>query len=220
MQKKFEIIKEIDIGNINHILIEILHFLSAIASNHHRDYDFFKKIEKIIIHFSSHLQTITNHQLYNIFKNNQVILHFLFKEKLLTLDQQQFISFLLNNRKSIFLSYFFPEIKEFVPDEYLSGLNATKKIYDEDPELFEKNREIGENTDKIAQLIRTDSVEKFIQFTNQINFNLNSKINPSIYETNDFLVSKQLTLIEYATFHGSTQIIKYLHNQNTIVRIH
>ena len=35
------------------------------------------------------------------------------------------------------------------------------------------------------------------------------KIKPSIFETNSFLIDKEPTLIEYATFFESIQIIQY-----------
>ena len=40
--------------------------------------------------------------------------------------------------------------------------------------------------------------------------NISSIIKPSIFETNLFLLKRESSLIEYASFYGSMQIIKYL----------
>ena len=59
-------------------------------------------------------------------------------------------------------------------------------------------------------MIRNDSIKDFIVFVNKNDYPLQSTINPSIYETNSFLINKELTLIEYAAFFGSIQIFNYL----------
>lgn len=45
---------------------------------------------------------------------------------------------------------------------------------------------------------------------NKTNLPLSNQIRESFFETNWLLNEKQPTLIEYAAFHGSLQIIKYL----------
>lgn len=212
-QRLFDLILLNDIQNDDHLVIELLHMLSSISSNHHRNKYFFTKIEKIILLFKSNIQKMTKHQLYNIFKNNQNILHFLLKEKLLTADQQ-FISDILSDQPLNFQYYFYPEIKSFIKDENKSDFDFVKKEYDGDPNFFEKSREFGENTNEIAQLIRTDSIEKFVQLETKKVINSSTIIGQSIYETNSFLINKKPTIIEYAAFHGSIQIIRYLRFQN------
>ena len=84
------------------------------------------------------------------------------------------------------------------------------------PDDFDEMRNKGENDSFICKLIREDSVEDFIAYVNKNCISPNANINPSIYETNPFLLfhlSKPLgrvTLIEYAAFFGSIQIFKYL----------
>ena len=68
--------------------------------------------------------------------------------------------------------------------------------------VYERNRKLGENNDAIAEMIRNDLVEKFIIHVNQNNMNLNSNIIGSNFETNEFLIYRTPTLIEYAAFYG------------------
>lgn len=58
-------------------------------------------------------------------------------------------------------------------------------------------------------MIRNDSVVDFITYANRSNMNLKTKIKPSIYESNLFLLKNQCTLIEYETFFSSIQIFQY-----------
>lgn len=51
----------------------------------------------------------------------------------------------------------------------------------------------------------------YITYVNQNEFPLNSRIENSHFESNLFLLKRHPTLIEYASFFGSTQIFKYLY---------
>lgn len=84
------------------------------------------------------------------------------------------------------------------------------RIFEVEISSFEKKCRIGENDSYICTLIRKDSVEEFISYINRINLSHSSKIKPSIYETNSYLIDKEPTLIEYAAFFGSIQIVQYL----------
>lgn len=64
----------------------------------------------------------------------------------------------------------------------------------------------------LYEIIRQDMIEEFIIYVNKTNYQFDSAINESIYETNYFLSkNKKTTLIEYSAFFGSTQIFKYLY---------
>lgn len=70
-----------------------------------------------------------------------------------------------------------------------------------------------ENSEIICKLIQKDLIGEFITYVNKNSYSLKSKINQSVYETNDFLIingARGITLIEYAAFYGSIQIFKYL----------
>ena len=49
-------------------------------------------------------------------------------------------------------------------------------------------------------------------YINKTNFSVFNEIEPSIFETNPILMNENVTLIEYATFYGSIQIVQYLVN--------
>ena len=68
----------------------------------------------------------------------------------------------------------------------------------------------GENDSYICSLIREDSVEESISHINKYNLSFNKHIEPLIYETNQFLIGKNPTLIEYSAFFGSIRIFNYL----------
>ena len=75
-------------------------------------------------------------------------------------------------------------------------------------------RNLGENDSYICTLIRQDLVEEFISYINRFNISLTIKINVSLFETNQFLIENEPTLIEYAAFFGSIQIFQYMQFNN------
>ena len=101
-------------------------------------------------------------------------------------------------------------MKEFLEEKQQKQIEEeiTQK-YKEEISIFEKKCQLGENDLCICSLIRSDSVEEFVSYVNRKNLSLLTKIKPSIYETNSFLIDKEPTLIEYAAFFGSIQIIQY-----------
>ena len=98
--------------------------------------------------------------------------------------------------------YFIKEIESFCND-----YNINNYI---DIEGFDTKRKIGENDHIICTYIINDLVKEFISYVNRTNYSLNSKINPSIFESHIFLMDKEPSLIEYAAFYGAIQIIRYL----------
>lgn len=107
--------------------------------------------------------------------------------------------------------YLYSGIKQYLNEKFRKQIESEiTQIYDEEIEIFEEKCRIGENDLYICSLIRQDSVEEFISFVNRTNCSLSKRIEPSIFDTNSFLCNKSPTLIEYATFFGSIQIIQYL----------
>ena len=97
--------------------------------------------------------------------------------------------------------FFSPELKPFLKE------NLNFEITED---FYSKRRE-GENDSHLCELIRKDDIKEFIIYSNQINLNLNSNIIESIFETNHLLLkNKETKIIEYATFFGSIDIVKYL----------
>ena len=95
------------------------------------------------------------------------------------------------------------------------------------PNFYELRKE-GENDNLICELIRNDSINEFVVYVTKNSYPLQSLIAQSIYETNSFLIKKQIesdgyehryddknvSLIHYAAFFGSLQILKYLQMNN------
>ncbi|KAK8884540.1 hypothetical protein M9Y10_043654 [Tritrichomonas musculus] len=177
-------------------LKEILHLIVQISNNHHRSPDFYLKICTVINYFKEDIkQSFSNYEIFTIFSRNKRILSFLFKERILT-NASQFVE---HFKDESYQFYFAPEIAS---------------IENRNQKLFEYNRNLGENESLICQIIRRDSVEEFHSYVSVNNISLfETKIQPSIFETNEFLIDKQPSLIEYAAFFGSIRIIHYLQSQ-------
>lgn len=180
-----------------------LHLIVAISNNHHRNSDFFTRISQIILKYTDSLKTISNTQIFEIFKTNKRLLLFLLQENLLVIDDhiaKKIESF----RSDKYPQYFLPELKPFINRETYD--KYSKEIGDN----FEENRKIGENENYISQLIRNDSLDEFISLHQKGDVALDSKIKESIFETNSYLLNEKPSLIEYAAFFGSSQILKYI----------
>lgn len=168
-----------------------LYILAKISANHHRYPNFIDKIEKIILSYKFQLMLyFSNLDILKMFRNNKRILLFLIQSKIINKDHQLIWEML----KDIYqihncCEYLFPQ-KLF-----------TAKITDKLDEDFEKKQKIGENDDFLNQIIREDNIEEFIIYVKKNDYPLQSTINPSIYETNIFLIKKpKTTLIEYTAF--------------------
>ena len=191
---------------------EFEHFIKLIVDineNHHRSEHFHSKIEQILeICLETIKCTFTNSEIFHFFKDSKKILQFLFRVKILELDED--IYQYLKERRQLLL-FFHPEIKEFIGEEKMNEIDKdfsleNSTIFDN----FEEKRFEGENEAYICSLIRHDEVEEFVAYVNKNNFYLSSDIEPSIFETNSFLNKHKSTLIEYAAFFGSIQIFQYL----------
>ena len=72
-------------------------------------------------------------------------------------------------------------------------------------------RQEGENDNYLCKLIKINAIEEFIIYTEKANIKLDNIIKKSIFETNHFLLENgDIKLIEYASFYGSNDIIKYM----------
>ena len=184
--------------------LEFIHLLSRISNNHPRTSNLISKICQILLSMKDDIkQNLTNFQIYDIFSHNKLILLFLLEKQIIILDESINYSFKsTQNTKNGYQHYFLPEIlSTFLKDNTMTF-----------SEEFKKNRQEGENHHYICQLIRNDSIDEFIHFVNKNSVQLESHVPYSIFESNEFLLDKNPTLIEYAAFFGSIQIFKYLKN--------
>ena len=195
-------------------LKRLLLLLSVIAENHYRSPDFFTKIEQILINFESNIkQHFTHDEIFNIFRNNKRIILLLIEIKILT------ETFIINTiakiddhlkRDELYL-YFFHNIKQFLSHRKQKFIG---KKYKKIASNYETIRNLSENESYICIIIRNDLIEEFVAYTTRANIPLSSQIQPTLFETNSFLLRNKPTLIEYATFFGSIQIFKYLQFNN------
>lgn len=185
----------------------VLHVICKLTNNHHRPSDFPEKISLIFRTLKSDiLNQFKNWEIFNVFKNNKRALLALFREEVLKPEKS--IYDIINTdkyRHSYYIRYFFPEFKQFLSPEYLKQYDLHGSDSD-----FDVKRKEGENDQEICKLIRKDSIQEFTNFVEQKKLSLKTKIEPSYYETNPFLIHKKISLIEYAAFFGSLQIFNYL----------
>ena len=218
-QLLIDIIKKQNFEDDKHEFKLFLYLLSKILKNHHREPQFFNKIEQIILNFKQEIiKNFTNYDIFNLFKKNKRILLFLLNEKIIQIDN----SIISKMKLMGYFKFFSIEIKKFVNElirqeknlktvsQLNSFINNNEELCQKIPEDFEYKRICAENDSYICELIRKDLIQDFIIYVNKNNLSLHSNIETSIYETNSFLISKKVSLIEYAAFFGSNQIFKYL----------
>lgn len=186
-----------------------MHLLSKIANNRHRKTNFFNRIFQILDHFRTEItQTYSNYELFNLFKKSKQILLFFIKENMLIIDQQIYDKIkLIKYRNKFYLHYFYPEVKNFLDAQTLKKMKELKTI---DEDNFEEKRNKGENESYVCELIRKDSLQKFVECLAIGNMTYDTKIKKSIFETNYFLANTETTLLEYAVSCGSIHISIYL----------
>ena len=202
-------------------LLSLLHLISKIGNNHHRFPNFFRKIERILLIFKEDIKKyFPNSEIFNIFKNNKRILLFLIEQQIIVFDE--YIAKQITKKdkytKAKYPQYFQPEIQPFINEKWFPKKEEwVEEIKKELPENFYDKRKEGENDNKICELIRKDLITEFVAHVTINSVSLNATIQPSIYETNSFLLKNQdiggFSLIEYAVFFGSIQIFNYLRHE-------
>ena len=188
-------------------LLSLLHLISKIVNNSYRSHNFFEKIEQILLYFQSDINNyFSNSQIFNIFEGNKRILLFLNEEGILTFDENivKKITKTEKYRDADYPQYFQPEIQRFVEKKWFPE-ELNKEIEEELPDDFYDQRNKGQNDDELCELIRNDKYEEFRKYIKEHKMTLDDTIQPSIYETNRFLIKKilrnsGLTMIEYAAF--------------------
>ncbi|KAK8836735.1 hypothetical protein M9Y10_037252 [Tritrichomonas musculus] len=227
-----DIFNNTKISDNKYNLLSLLHLICNIADNYHSFPNFFSKIERILQFFKEDIKTkFSNSEIFNIFKKNKRILLFLIEQQLIVFDA--YVVFKIIHKKfceAKYPQYFQPEIQPFINEKWFPKYNPiwndniwVNEIKKELPENFYEKRREGENDNQIIKLIRNDMIEEFDTYVNQNSgISLDSKIQPSIYETNPFILKKLkqlkekekkevgLSLIEYAAFYGSFKIFNYL----------
>ena len=213
-QKLLNLFKDQNIFNTKHSLKTLLYIIIKISNNHIRLTNFNEKIRKIIIICKDHIKKhFLNNELFKLFKNNKLLILFLLKENVLTMNSAIILTMIEGKMKDQkYPEYFMPEIKPLIGEIDDKEDQKYLEIIGNLPDDFDEKRKIGENDDMLYEIIRKDMIEEFISNVKSRNFELNITIEESIYETNPFLLkNKQTTLIEYSAFFGASQIFRYLY---------
>ena len=209
--------------NDEHEFKALLRLINRIVNNHYRSRNFISKAERVLRQFKQGLQKyFSNSEIFNIFKDNKRILLFLLEEKMMIIDEYIFpIITSSEYAEKNYCEYFQPEIKRFVAEENIGKYGSENKSLKDnkfievmnkeiETNFYEKRRE-GLNDDYLCEQIRNNEIQEFIRFTEQRNLSLEICIKKSIFETNRLLTDKSdIKLIEYASFYGSNDIIKYI----------
>lgn len=123
----------------------ILQLILSISNNYHRTQNFFDKIHKILKYLEEDIKcTFSSYEIFNIFKDNLIITHFLFKNKIIVINSN-IIQFLTEASHQRHLLFFLPEIKSFIDQEVVQTIK--KDILFNDSEAlnnFEEKRQVGE----------------------------------------------------------------------------
>ena len=230
LENKF---KDIKISENRYELLSLLHLILKISNNHYRFPNFFSKIERILLKFKKEItKYFSNFEIFNIFKSNKRLLLFLSEQKIIIFDSNITKKVISSSkfREAKYHLYFQPEIRPFINERLLSKYECLEDLTEDLPANFHENRKKGENENQICELIRNDKIIEFDAYVKQNDISLNMTIQPSIYETNLFLIKNQskfhkiqkseeneneteicgLSLIEYAAFFGSIQIFNHL----------
>ncbi|KAK8898336.1 hypothetical protein M9Y10_000620 [Tritrichomonas musculus] len=179
-------------------LLIFINILSTISDNHKISHEFINKIKQIINYLQLNIKKFNSDlEIYQTFKKSKQILLFLFDQKILIPNSLIFEDM---RRSTDMLQYFYREFESFI----LEMKNPPACI------INKEEGKCGDNTDMLCEIIRQDQVKEFSIFINTYNIPLSYEIDGTIYEKNSFLSNKKVTLIEYAAFHGSTNIFKDL----------
>ena len=197
---------------------QFLRLLLSISNNYHRSNNFPNKIERILLFLKDFLvKTFSKEEIFEIFFNCKLILYLLFKNDIIQANETN-VNYLIDSgskEREKFLPqychFFLPEIRNFIYEGLANLIEEETTNYEiKLPQNIDKERFEGENDSYICNLIRQDLIDDFISHVNKKRIRLTSKIKPSIFETNSFLIDKQPSLIEYSAFFGSIQIFNYL----------
>ena len=196
-------------------MTQFLLIIKNISDHHHRDMNFIAKIQKILQQYQEQIkQTLLNDEIFHLFENNKLIVHFLLKNNIINISESiyNYIVNIIEPNGNRYCHFFYPELEQFKGEEEMKSIK--EELLKQNPTAFnefESKRQEGQNDSHICSLIRNDSVEEFIAYINRQNISVSSEITPSIYETNLFLNEKEhVTFIEYSAFFGSIQIFQYL----------
>ena len=171
---------------------------------------FFKLIDVLIPVVK---ENFNKREIMTLFKRKEIHLK-LFKDGLISIED--IVTFY--GIKNLNLAFFYPEI-QCLSSQYPTFMKELKQApkYLSIIEYF-TNDSIGDdprlqsgNTDILSVSIQNDDIEKFQSILSKNNINIqNHKIRLTYSELNKYLKKRDIYLIEYAAFHCSFKIFKFL----------
>lgn len=199
-----------DFGGNADELRTILNLISKVSKHHRGGQNQTAKLKKVIAYFLPVIkQTLSNLDLFRIFRGSRLLLLFLFDEQAVRVDEE--VAYLVSQKVGMHgLNFFYPEVKRFLTKNGKYGpIIASNTTFKKD-ETFERKRREGENDSLICSLIREDSLEDFVRKFCEEKRSPSDEVPPSLFETHPMLIKKKATLIEYSAFFGSRRVLGYL----------
>ena len=87
-QSLIKVVHDLQIDNDQEGIQQFLQMINDISDNHCRNYDFNKKVNQLLLHYKNQIeQTLSNHDIYQIFRNNKILLLFLLQNQIITITQ-------------------------------------------------------------------------------------------------------------------------------------
>ena len=127
----------------------IFQLIMQISNNHHRSSNFFQKLEKVLLYFTdSFNKYFTNSEIFDLFKNNKRILLFLFKKKIITIDDYIKNYFSETND---YKKYFEKELNNFV------NQNSQKRVKKMRKKRQNKRHRDGDQDDLLFRFGRSET---------------------------------------------------------------
>ena len=204
-----EILQQANFLNEKSIFHDFLCFLNSISysrvKSNQKD-----NIHEIILYLKDKIiQTFTENEICSIFCSNSPIFLFLYENKFIQYEQ------ICNRRNFVFDNYFLSEKVEhqnqIIPNPMFSSQDEI--YYINHLEEFRKNRKEYHSESIIAQYIRSDDIESFINYVSRSDMSLYSNIPQSIFESDFNLRYNLHSMIEYAAAFGALNIFKFLYSQ-------
>ena len=123
-------------------LLDLFHLILHIASNHHRESNFFDKIIKIFLYLNFEIKNFfTDQDIYNIFITNKMMILFLIQNKII-IPSEKLINLIIsndhcNNDKLPYRYFLYPVIKEYINESQQKNIEKEiSQIFEMDINLF------------------------------------------------------------------------------------
>ena len=110
-------IEKHQIGKDGEEMYQFLEIIKSIGDHHHRDQHFNNRMNQILEHYKDQIKkTLSNIEIFHIFKNNKKIVYFLLKNDIITITDEIYNEMMnkveINGKR--YWRFFIPEIEKIV----------------------------------------------------------------------------------------------------------